>query len=116
MSVSGRSRQLPPERVGARLQCMRTNVERYIALFRRKPRTTATPPWRAPLRLGVGAVDFLRGGECRFAFVEARQERSFAQRAEALGLRYTAGPRIEAINVSNGQPITIAVYRSVGRS
>ena len=64
----------------------------------------------------VGAVDFLRAGECRFAFVEARQERSFAQRAEALGLRYTAGPRIEAINVSNGQPITIAVYRSVGRS
>jgi 4-amino-4-deoxy-L-arabinose transferase-like glycosyltransferase len=64
----------------------------------------------------VGAVEFLRGGECRFALVEARQERSFAQRAEAVGLRYTAGPRVEAINISNGQPITIAVYRSVGRS
>ena len=55
-------------------------------------------------------------GECRFALVEARQERGFAQRAEALGLRYTAGPRVEAINISNGQPITIAVYRSVGPS
>ena len=64
----------------------------------------------------VGAVEFLRGGECRFALIEARQERSFAQRAEALGLRYTAGPRIEAINISTGQPITIAVYRSVGPS
>jgi len=64
----------------------------------------------------VGAVEFLRGGECRFALVEARQERSFAQRAEALGLRYTAGPRVEAINISNGQPITIAVYRAVGPS
>ncbi|HEY7662028.1 MAG TPA: glycosyltransferase family 39 protein [Xanthobacteraceae bacterium] len=64
----------------------------------------------------AGAADFLRGGECRFAFVEARQERSFAQRAEAIGLRYSAGPRIEAINVSTGQPITIAVYRSAGPS
>ncbi|MGA7490003.1 MAG: glycosyltransferase family 39 protein [Xanthobacteraceae bacterium] len=64
----------------------------------------------------VGAVEFLRGGDCRFAFVEARQERSFAQRAEAVGLRYTAGPRIDAINISSGQPITIAVYRSVGPS
>jgi len=63
-----------------------------------------------------GAADFLRGGECRFAFVEARQERSFAQRAEAVGLRYTAGPRIEAINISTGQMITIAIFRSVGSS
>jgi 4-amino-4-deoxy-L-arabinose transferase-like glycosyltransferase len=65
---------------------------------------------------GGGAADFLRAGECRFAFVEARQERSFAQRAEAVGLRYTAGPRIEAINISNGQAVTIAVFRSVGSS
>jgi 4-amino-4-deoxy-L-arabinose transferase-like glycosyltransferase len=60
----------------------------------------------------VGAAEFLRGGECRFAFVEQRQEKSFAQRAQAIGLRYTAGPRIEALNISTGQPITIAVYRS----
>jgi 4-amino-4-deoxy-L-arabinose transferase-like glycosyltransferase len=64
----------------------------------------------------VGAVEFLRGGECRFALIEARQERGFAQRAEAVGLRYAAGPRIEAINISTGQPISIAVYRSVGPS
>ncbi len=64
----------------------------------------------------AGAAEFLRGGECRFAFVEAREERSFAQRAEALGLRYSAGPRIDAINVSTGRPITIAVFRSVGAS
>ena len=64
----------------------------------------------------AGAAEFLRGGECRFAFVEARQERSFAQRAEAVGLRYTAGPRIDAINISTGQPVTIAVYRSADPS
>jgi 4-amino-4-deoxy-L-arabinose transferase-like glycosyltransferase len=58
------------------------------------------------------AAEFLRGGDCRFAFVDARQERNFAQRAEAVGLRYTRGPRIEAINLSTGSPVTIATYRS----
>jgi hypothetical protein len=62
------------------------------------------------------SLEFLRGGECRFALIEGRQERSFAQRAEAVGLRYAAGPRIEAINISTGQPINIAVYRSIGPS
>jgi 4-amino-4-deoxy-L-arabinose transferase-like glycosyltransferase len=64
----------------------------------------------------AGAAEFLRGGDCRFAFVEAREERSFAQHAEALGVRYRAGPRIDAINISTGRPITIAVFRSVGSS
>ena len=61
---------------------------------------------------GAGAAEFLRGGACRFAFVETRQEKSFTQRADAIGLRYSAGPRIEGFNVSTGRPITIAVYRS----
>ena len=61
-----------------------------------------------------GAAEFLRGGDCRFAFIEARQERSFTQRAEAIGLRYAGGPRIDAINISTGRPITIAVFRSRG--
>ncbi|MGE0036300.1 MAG: ArnT family glycosyltransferase [Xanthobacteraceae bacterium] len=62
----------------------------------------------------AGAAEFLRGGACRFAFIEARQERNFSQRAEAIGLRYDAGPRVDAINVGTGKPITIAVYRSRG--
>jgi hypothetical protein len=61
---------------------------------------------------GIDAAEFLRGGACRFAFVEASEEKSFAQRAEAIGLRYTAVARVEAINVSHGEPISIAVYRS----
>jgi hypothetical protein len=60
----------------------------------------------------AGAAEFLAGGECRFAFVEARQERDFAAQAEAIGLRYSPGPRIEAVNISNGQAITMAVFRS----
>ena len=64
----------------------------------------------------AGAAEFLRGGECRFAVIEARQEKSFAQRAELIGLRYTSGQRIDAVNISTGQSITIAIFRSVGRS
>jgi len=60
----------------------------------------------------AGAAEFLAGGECRFAFIEARQERGFAEHAEAIGLRYAPGPRVEAINISNGQAITMAVFRS----
>jgi len=61
-----------------------------------------------------GAADFLQQGDCRFAFIEARLERTFALRAEAIGLRYDRGPRIEAFSISNGQPITIAVFKSTG--
>jgi 4-amino-4-deoxy-L-arabinose transferase-like glycosyltransferase len=60
----------------------------------------------------AGAADFLRGGSCRFAFVDARQERTFALRADAIGLRYDPGPRIEAYNISIGKAITIAVFQS----
>jgi 4-amino-4-deoxy-L-arabinose transferase-like glycosyltransferase len=59
----------------------------------------------------AGAADFLLHGGCRLAFIEQRQERSFALRAEAIGLRYKAGPRIEGYNISNGQRIAIAVFR-----
>ena len=61
-----------------------------------------------------GAADFLRQGACRFAFIDARQERAFALRAEAIGLRYDRGPRIDGFNISNGQRITMAVFESAG--
>jgi 4-amino-4-deoxy-L-arabinose transferase-like glycosyltransferase len=57
------------------------------------------------------AADFLLGGGCRFAFIEGRVERTFALRAEAIGLRYKAGPRIEGYNISNGRKISVAVFR-----
>jgi 4-amino-4-deoxy-L-arabinose transferase-like glycosyltransferase len=58
-----------------------------------------------------GAADFLLGGGCRFAFIEGREERAFALRAEAIGLRYKAGPRIEGYNISNGRKISVVVFR-----
>ncbi|MEA2939207.1 MAG: hypothetical protein QOC56_2711 [Alphaproteobacteria bacterium] len=61
---------------------------------------------------GPGAADFLHGGDCRFAFVEGRHERSFAQRADAIGLQYAPVTRIDAFNAGIARPATIAVYRS----
>jgi 4-amino-4-deoxy-L-arabinose transferase-like glycosyltransferase len=62
--------------------------------------------------IGTTAADFLNGGPCRFAFIDNRQERSFVQRADAIGLRYEPGPRIEGFNINAGEIITIATYRS----
>jgi len=61
-----------------------------------------------------GAADFLRGGSCRFAFVDVPQEREFALRAEAIGLHYTRGPRVDGYNIAVGKPISIAVFQSAG--
>jgi hypothetical protein len=62
----------------------------------------------------AGAADFLAGGDCRFAFIDTRQERAFAQQAESIGLHYAPGRRIDAYSMVSGRPITIAVYRSMG--
>ena len=66
------------------------------------------------INFGVGstAADFLNGGPCRFAFIDNRQERSFVQRADAIGLRYEPGPRVEGFNINAGEIVTIATYRS----
>jgi 4-amino-4-deoxy-L-arabinose transferase-like glycosyltransferase len=64
------------------------------------------------LTTAAGAADFLAEGDCRFAFIEARQERQFAEHAEAIGLRYARGGSLDGINVSNGQADTIKVFRS----
>ena len=63
---------------------------------------------------GSGAADFLGHGSCRFALVESRSERAFAQRAEAIGLRYNVAARIDGYNFSQGKAISIAIFRSEG--
>ena len=61
---------------------------------------------------GAAAAEWLRQGGCRLALVDGHNERSFVQRAQAIGLRYAPGPRVEGYNISIGRPVTIAVYRS----
>jgi 4-amino-4-deoxy-L-arabinose transferase-like glycosyltransferase len=63
---------------------------------------------------GSDAADFLRNGDCRFAAVEQRFERSFLRRAETIGLRYATPLRIEGFNYSNGRSVSIGVYQSEG--
>lgn len=63
---------------------------------------------------GSGAADFLGQGSCRFALVESRSERVFAQRAEAIGLRYNMATRIDGYNISQGKAISVAIFRSEG--
>jgi 4-amino-4-deoxy-L-arabinose transferase-like glycosyltransferase len=63
---------------------------------------------------GSSAADFLAQGSCRFALIEWRQERLFAQRAEAIGLRYAMTARVEGYNYSQGRAISVAVFRSEG--
>ena len=60
----------------------------------------------------IEAAEFLREGACRFAFVESRHEKNFAQRAQGIGLRYSAVAHIEAFNISHGERVAISVYRS----
>ena len=55
---------------------------------------------------------FLRLGGCRFALVEARHERAFLRRADAIGLRYASPQRFDGYNYSIGRAVSIAVYRS----
>ena len=61
---------------------------------------------------GAGAAEFMNGGECRFALVDVRSERSFVQRADSVGLRYTLSQRIEGFNISNGKAFAMAVFRT----
>ena len=63
---------------------------------------------------GSGAADFLAQGTCRFALVERVSERSFLQRAEAIGLRYNAPVRVDGYNISQGRAVSIAIFRSEG--
>ena len=63
---------------------------------------------------GADAAEFLRPGGCRFALVEARHERAFLRRADAIGLRYAPPQRFDGYNYSIGRAVSIAVYRSEG--
>ena len=58
-----------------------------------------------------GAVDFLKPGGCRLAFVDSQLEFFFTKQAEKLGLRFQRGPVIEGFNYSKGRRISMVVFR-----
>ncbi len=60
----------------------------------------------------TGAADFLNGGACRFALIDPRSERTFIQRANAIGLHYALSKRVSGYNISIGRPVRLTVFRS----
>ncbi len=60
------------------------------------------------------AADFLQRGGCGFAFVEVDQEQAFAARAAAIGLHYDNRSSVQAVNISKGRWVTIAVFETKG--
>jgi 4-amino-4-deoxy-L-arabinose transferase-like glycosyltransferase len=62
---------------------------------------------------GATAAEILRAGECRYAIIESRQDRAFAQRAELIGLRYSLRGRLDnSFNFNGGRSIAFAIYRT----
>ena len=61
-----------------------------------------------------GAADFLQGNKCRFAVIEASLDRTFARRAEAIGLRYTKASQFTGYNLGSGGRISLTIYKSLG--
>jgi len=60
-----------------------------------------------------GAADFLQGDKCRFAVVESSLDRTFARRAEAIGLRYAKASQFSGYNLGGGSRVSLTVYKSV---
>jgi len=58
------------------------------------------------------AADFLQGGGCRFAFIDARLEPYFTARAKAIGLHYQLRPAAAGFNFSSGDAIIVDVFRA----
>jgi 4-amino-4-deoxy-L-arabinose transferase-like glycosyltransferase len=61
---------------------------------------------------GTNAAEFLHVGGCRFALIDPRSERSFVQRANAIGLRYALMQRVDGFNISVGKRVALALFRS----
>ena len=57
------------------------------------------------------AVDFLKEGGCRFAFVDSTLEFFFNKQAQKLGLHFRRGPVIEGLNYDKGRWVSMVVFR-----
>jgi 4-amino-4-deoxy-L-arabinose transferase-like glycosyltransferase len=64
---------------------------------------------------GAGAAEFMNKGACRFALIDPRSERSFIQRANAIGLRYALDRHIDGYNISIGRPVAMTLFRTMAK-
>jgi 4-amino-4-deoxy-L-arabinose transferase-like glycosyltransferase len=61
---------------------------------------------------GAGAARFLAGGECRLAFVEAREGAGFDKAAAETGASSRLVGRVSGVNINGARKLDIAVYAS----
>jgi 4-amino-4-deoxy-L-arabinose transferase-like glycosyltransferase len=66
------------------------------------------------LMTAPGAADFLRGGDCRVAFVDQRDVRAFDERARDIGLVYSRLGEAAGLNYSNGRRMSVLVLARKG--
>ncbi|MBS7540303.1 ArnT family glycosyltransferase [Ancylobacter lacus] len=64
---------------------------------------------------GGAAADFLADTGCHAAFVERHEERRFARRAEALGLRIERGEEVRGFNFNTGRRVRLSLFRNADR-
>ncbi len=61
---------------------------------------------------GAGAAQFLAGGQCRMAFVEAKEEAAFTAAAPAGAAAPRLVTRVGGFNINGGKRLDIGVYAS----
>jgi 4-amino-4-deoxy-L-arabinose transferase-like glycosyltransferase len=61
---------------------------------------------------GAGAARFLAGGDCRLAFVEAREGAAFDKAAAETGASSRLIGHVAGVNINGGRKLDIAVYAS----
>ncbi|MBP8274293.1 MAG: glycosyl transferase, partial [Acidobacteria bacterium] len=63
----------------------------------------------------TGAIAFLGGGACRFAFVDAKDAAAFAAEAAQTQLPYVEVTRVDGLNFTKGVAVALVVYQSSPR-
>ncbi|MEX0853295.1 MAG: glycosyltransferase family 39 protein [Bauldia sp.] len=60
---------------------------------------------------GERSADFLKGGDCRVALIESRQDQIFNDEAVSLGLSVERVETVDGINLGRIERVSVAVYR-----
>ena len=83
---------------------------RYVTAGYREPSLVFLVGTDLALLDGASAAAFLTAAPCRMAFVEAREDKAFADALAKAGASPTLVTRVIGLNISNGRKLAIGVY------
>jgi 4-amino-4-deoxy-L-arabinose transferase-like glycosyltransferase len=83
---------------------------RYASAGYREPSLVFLVGTDLALLDGASAATFLTAAPCRMAFVEAREDKAFAEALAKTGAAPTLVTRVIGLNISNGRKLAIGVY------